>query len=146
MEERRKEQRLRYQAPVLIQPQRGKRWYNGSIFNFSRRGMYIETEFNGRSGQKLSILVQKPPYGSGPYLHRARIRWAKELPDAVVLYRYGCGVDYYMTVDYSLDSSSLPIQPRSGEDRRSGRDRRKAEESRRRDVFTDGREYTEERG
>ena len=140
MKERRNERRMKFQTPVLIQPQRGRKWYNGSMFNFSRNGMYIETELNGRPGQKISIIVEAPPYGTGPYLHCARIRWVNELDDAVVLYRYGCGVAYDSTVDYSLNRSSLPIRPRSGKDRRSGRDRRKGPSSRRRDFLegTDG--------
>ena len=136
MQERRKEKRLSYQAPVLIQPKQGSRWYNGSMFNFSSKGMYIETEFSGRFGQELSILVEEPPYGNGPYLHRARIRWTAELLDAVVLYRYGCGMNYFITVDYSKDRSSLPIQIRSGEDRRSGSDRRKGDDCRRKELLT----------
>jgi hypothetical protein len=135
MKDRRKERRLPYQTPVLLRPKRGKKWYNGSMFNFSRKGMYIESEFNGRPEQQISIVVEKPPYGSGPYLHRARIRWTKELADAVVLYRHGCGVACETTVDYSLDRSALPIQIRSGQDRRSGRDRRKGPACRRRDIL-----------
>ena len=137
MQERRKEKRLPYQTPVLIQPKRASKWYNGSMFNFSSKGMYIETEFSGRFGQQLSILVEEPPYGNGLFLHRARIRWTVELLDAVVLYRYGCGVHYFMTVDYSKDRSSLPIQIRSGNDRRSGSDRRKGDGCRRIELFTD---------
>lgn len=144
MEEKRKEQRMAYQTPVLIRPQRGRKWYNGSMFNFSPKGMYIETEFNGRSGQNISILVEKPPDGKGPYLHQARIRWIRELTDAVVLYRYGCGADYDLVVDYSLDRSSLPIQSRSGKDRRSGRDRRKGGGCRRNNVLTVRRETSKD--
>ena len=142
MKERRTERRLRYQTPVLIQPRRAQRWYNGSMFNFSRKGMYIETEFSGRSGQQISIFVEAPPNATGPYLLQARIRWVKELADAVVLYPCGCGVETHMTVDYSLNRSSLPIQPRSGEDRRSGRDRRKGPTCRRKDLLvgTDGKD------
>ena len=135
MEERRKERRLQYQTPVLVQPQRGRRWYNGSMFNFSRTGIYIETEFNGRPGQQVRIVVEAPPYGNGPCLHRARICWTQELTDAVVLYHHGCGVSYDMTVDYSLDGSSLPIKIRSGKDRRKGQDRRKGPACRRKDVL-----------
>lgn len=135
MGERRKERRLAYQTPLLLRPLRGRKWYNGSMFNFSRKGMYIETEFNGRPEQQISIVVEKPPYGGGPNLHSARIRWTKELTDAVVLYRHGCGVFYDTTVDYSLDRSALPIRIRSGKDRRSGQDRRKGPACRRRGAL-----------
>lgn len=136
MRERRTEKRLEYQTPVLIRPRQGRKWYHGSMFNWHQKGMYIETEFNGRSGQKVSILVEKPPNGNGPYLHRARIRWARELTDAVVFYHHGCGVAYDATVDYSLDRSALPIKIRSGKDRRSGRDRRKGIRCRRKDILS----------
>ena len=139
MKERRKERRWRYQTPVLIQPQRGRRWYNGSMFNISRKGLYIETEFNGHCGQQISIFVEAPPQANGPILHRARIRWANEMAEAVVLYPYGCGVETDMTVDYSLDRTSLPIKPRSGNDRRSGRDRRRGPACRRKDFLVGSR-------
>ena len=144
MKERRKEERLSYQTPVLVRPHRGRKWYHGTMFNFNRKGIYVETEFNGRPGQLIYVVVEAPPYGSGPYLHRARICWTKELTDAVVLYRYGYGVHYDTTVDYSLDRSSLPIRPRSGKDRRSGRDRRKGPACRRRDVIACNRNITGE--
>jgi len=137
MQERRKEKRFGHQTPVLIRHPQRHSWYKGTMFNFSRKGMYIESEFNGRPGEKISIMVEDPPYGNGPYLHRAHIRWVKELADAVVFYPYGFGVKYGVTVDYSLDRTCLPIQPRSGKDRRSGRDRRKGADCRRRDVLAD---------
>ena len=146
MGERRKERRFSHQAPVLIQPEQSRKWYNGAMFNFSRKGMYIETNFNGRKGEQVAIMVEQPPYGNGPYLHRARIRWAEELTDAVVFYRYSCGVDCDMTVDYSLDRSALPIQLRSGTDRRSGRDRRKGSSCRRREVLAGTGEQAKDRG
>ncbi len=137
MEEKRRKRRFRCQTPVLVTHRQGKKWFNGAMFNFSRKGMYIETECNCRPGEVISIVVEEPPYGNGPCLHKARIRWVRELSDAVVFYRYGCGVGYNKTVDYSLNRSSLPIQPRSGNDRRSGRDRRKGAGCRRRDVLAD---------
>jgi hypothetical protein len=146
MEERRKERRLPYQTPVLIRPRQGRRWYNGSMFNFSRKGMYIESEFNGRPEQQISIVVETPPYGSGPYLHRACICWTKELTDPVVLYRHGFGVAHQTTVDYSLDRTALPIQIRSGKDRRSGRDRRTGPACRRKDILTGSGEEAQDKG
>lgn len=101
------------------------------MFNFSRQGMYIETDVDCLPGEDIDIVVEDPPYASGPCLHRAEIMWSKELFDPVVFYRFSAGAKFDLTINYSLDRSNLPVKKRSGEDRRSGRDRRNGHRTRR---------------
>ena len=128
--------RFEHETPIIIQTRNENR-HSGRMFNFSKDGMYIETDMECRPGQEVTIVVEDPPYGQGPYLHRAEIRWACELPGAVEFYRFGCGAQWDFVADYSLDRSDLSVQPRSGVDRRSGRDRRSGVHCRRKDPFTD---------
>ena len=135
--EKRHARRFEHETPIIIKAHRTENCYGGLMYNFSKKGMYIETDFECQPGEAISIVVEDPPYGSGPYLHQARVKWSKELSEAVVFYRFACGAKYDLTVDYSLDRSDLPFKKRKGKDRRTGRDRRGGETERRQDLFAD---------
>lgn len=140
MASRAKEQRhcrrFEHETPIIIQTQNNG-CHSGRMFNFCKDGMYIETDMECCPGQEVAIVVEDPPYGRGPFLHRAQIRWSRELTEAVEFYRFGCGAQWDVTVDYSLNRSKLPFRRRSGHDRRSGKDRRSGLNCRRNDPFTD---------
>ena len=135
--ENRNHKRFDHETPIVIQTEMSNDCHGGHMFNFSREGIYFESDFECNPGDEIEIVVEDPPYGHGPYLHKAVVKWAKELNEAVVLYRFGCGTQYQATIDYSIDRSRLPIKMRSGEDRRSGRDRRSGESRRRGVDFSD---------
>lgn len=135
--EKRRDRRFEHETPIIVKEHRTENCYGGRMYNFSKKGMYIETDFECRPGEEISIVVEDPPYGSGPYLHQAQVKWSKELPEAVVFYRFACGTKYDLTVDYSLNRSDLPFKKRTGKDRRSGHDRRAGERDRRQDLYTD---------
>lgn len=134
--EKRHCRRFDHETPIIIRTQNDT-CHSGRMFNFSQDGMYIETDMQCCPGQEVSIVVEDPPYGRGPFLHRAEIKWSRELSEAVEFYRFGCGAQWDLTVDYSLDRSRLPFHRRSGGDRRSGRDRRSGVPCRRSDPFND---------
>jgi len=136
-DEKRHNRRFEHETPIIIKAHRTKNCFSGRMYNFSKKGMYIETDVECRPGEEISIVVEDPPYGSGPYLHQARVKWSKELSEAVVFYRFACGAKYDLTVDYSLNRSGLPVKKRTGNDRRSGHDRRGGESDRRRDLYVD---------
>jgi hypothetical protein len=134
--ENRLHRRFEHEAQIIVQSRRTRGdCFSGRMYNFSKDGLYIETDFAGKPGDEITIMVENPPYGSGPYLHRAEVKWSAELPDAMVFYRYGMGAQYDLTVDYSLHRSELPFKKRSGEDRRTGQDRRSGSKRRKQDLL-----------
>jgi len=134
-DEKRDEPRYAHETPVIINSHRTENSYSGRMYNFSKKGMYIETDLECRPGDAISIVVEDPPDGSGPYLHETRVTWSEEIFEPVVFYRFACGAKIVRTVDYSHDRSNLPFKKRTGEDRRSGDDRRDGKSDRRKDSF-----------
>ena len=134
-DEKRNDPRYAYETPVIINARRTKNSYSGRLYNFSKKGMYIETDFECRAGDKISIFIQNPPDGSGPYAHEAKVTWSKKISEPVVLYRFACGAKIVRTVDYSRNRKDPPFKKRSGDNRRSGDDRRGGTCDRRQDSF-----------
>ena len=134
-DEKRNELRYPYETPIIINEHRTDNCYSGRMYNFSKKGMYIETDLECRPGDEISIAVENPPCGSGPYLHETQVKWSKELFEAVVLYRFACGIKIVRTVDYSHNRRDLRFKKRTSEDRRSGDDRRGGKSDRRQDSF-----------
>jgi len=135
MDEKRTESRYAHETPIIINAHRTENSYSGRMYNFSKKGMYIETDFECRPGDEISIVVEHPLDGSGPYLHETRVTWSKEISEPVVIYRFACGAKILRTIDYSHNRSDLPFEKRTGEDRRSGDDRRGRKSDRRQDSF-----------
>ena len=135
LDEKRNELRYAHETSIIINVHRTENSHSGRMYNFSKKGMYIETDFECRPGDEISIVVEDPPEGSGPYLHETQVKWSKELSESVVFYRFACGTKIVRTVDYSHDRRALPFKKRTGEDRRSGNDRRDGKNDRRQDSF-----------
>jgi hypothetical protein len=129
--EKRIHQRIEAAAPIAIQFPAIKDPHNGMMFNYSRKGIYLETNVNCRPGQDVVILVENPPYASNPCIHRAEIMWSKEMSDAVVFYHYAAGARLDHAIDLPLDHLNLIEKKRSGVDRRNGQDRRSNPDDRR---------------
>ena len=129
--EHRAHQRFEGTAPITIQFPATKERHNGMMFNYSRQGIYLETDIDCRPGQDIVILVEDPPYAPNSCIHRAEIMWSKELLDAVVFYRYAAGAKFEHAISYSHDDKGLSEKNRSGFDRRSGQDRRLSPDDRR---------------
>jgi hypothetical protein len=98
-EEKRASERFNHEAPVIIENCRTGEYYDGSIYNYSRGGMYVELDYFLKTGSKIRIVVEKATNAPYPESCQARIIWCREIPGAVVLYNYGVGVQYDPTVE-----------------------------------------------
>ncbi len=94
IDDQRTSERYNLDTPVVLQDYRTGKYYDGSIYNYSRGGMYIELDYPLNPGGLINIIMEKTdalPHGE---TCRARIVWCEEIPGAVVLYNYGIGVEY----------------------------------------------------
>jgi hypothetical protein len=64
------------------------------MYDYSRSGLYFETDTQLGYGQELEIRIEKCPFPAAPGILRAEVRWCAEIQDAVVLYRFGVGVQF----------------------------------------------------
>jgi hypothetical protein len=103
-DEHRASERFNYEAPVSIEDCRTGRYYDGSMYNSSLGGMYVELDTFLQPGSEIRIVVEKAKNSSHPECCLAKIKWCREITGAVVLYTYGAGVQY--------DSTAKPVDCR----------------------------------
>jgi hypothetical protein len=92
--ENRSTPRFEYHTTVMIENYPSGKYYEGRMFNYSRTGMYFESDFAPRVGSDLFIGIENSPYSSGHDVYRAKVKWCKELPDKASYFYYGVGVQY----------------------------------------------------
>jgi hypothetical protein len=93
--ENRETPRFEHEAMVLIEDYPAGQYYEGRMYNFSRSGMYFESDFAPPVGSDIFIGIENSPYSSGHDVYRAQVIWCKELPDGASYYYYGVGIKYY---------------------------------------------------
>lgn len=93
-EEQRASKRINYEAPVTIENCQTGEFYDGSMYNYSQGGMYVELDSFLMPGSDIRIVVEKVKNSPHNECRQARIIWCREIAGAVVLYNYGAGVQY----------------------------------------------------
>jgi hypothetical protein len=97
--DQRTSERFNCEAPVVIEDCHTGAQYDGSIYNYSRGGMYVELDQPLRPGSHVRILMEKRTAEDRSGSCLAQTVWCKEIPGAVVLYDYGIGVRYDLDVN-----------------------------------------------
>jgi hypothetical protein len=101
LNDQRTTERFNCEAPVVIEDfQTGER-HDGSMYNYSRGGMYIELDYPLKPGSKVRILIENGKNVVRSESCLAKTIWCKEIPGAVVLYDYGIGLRYDLDVNGS---------------------------------------------
>jgi len=90
----RRSQRFQTEASVLLEDFRTKFYYNGTMYNYSNHGGYVESRYAPRPGRKIHIKVNGVPDVISPHVYLAEIRWRKPLAEGQRSYTYGVGVKY----------------------------------------------------
>ena len=88
-------ERFHFEAPVLVEDNRTGYRYDGTMFNYSRSGMYLETDYAPRPSRKIKIKVNGLPGSPSSRKYLAEVRWRQPLLDGPSSYSYGMGVKYY---------------------------------------------------
>jgi len=99
--EHRDDIRHKYKANILLETFPAGAHCEAKMFNYSRGGMYFESDYAPLPGTEIYIGIENSPYDAGADVYRAQIRWRKQLPDKKSKFNYGVGVKY-----------SQPIQPK----------------------------------
>ncbi len=95
-------ERFNCEAPVVIENCETGEHYDGSMYNYSRGGMYVELDYPLKPGSEVRILIEKAKNTTSPQQScQAKTVWCKEIPGAVVLYDFGIGIRYDLDVNYS---------------------------------------------
>ena len=87
--------RFEHEATVMIENYPAGHYHEGRMYNYSRSGMYFESDFAPKTGSAIFIGIENSPYSSGHDVYRAKVMWCKKLPEKASYYYYGVGVRYY---------------------------------------------------
>ena len=98
-DEKRSCERFDCEAPVIIENCETGELYDGTLYNYSLSGMYLECDYPLPPGSEVHIVVEQEESATRPTSCRVRVVWCEEIPGAIVLYNYGIGVCYVSRSD-----------------------------------------------
>ena len=87
-------ERFYSEAPVLVEDYRTGYRYDGTMFNYSKSGMYLETDYALRPSRKIKIDINNLSNFPSPRSYFAEVRWRRPLPGKASSYSFGIGVKY----------------------------------------------------
>jgi Tfp pilus assembly protein PilZ len=90
--ENRDNARLDHVSSLQIQDIESGKIHKARMFNFSKEGVYFESDSVLNTGMQIYIGIQNSPYASLPDVleyHRAEIMWQKKLKDSFFRFGYG---------------------------------------------------------
>ncbi len=102
--ENRDNARISYKSPVTIENLKAGIIYRARMLNYSKYGLYFETDSLLPLGEEVFIGIEYSPYSEsrGSYeCVRAKIMWRKKLPTS--FFKYGYGVKF--SIDYDKQKS-----------------------------------------
>jgi hypothetical protein len=110
-DDQRGSERYHCEAPVVIEDCETGKVYDGSVYNYSRGGMYLEVDVYFKPGVEIQIDTEKSRTPSFPESCRARVVWCEEISGAVVLYNYGVGVQHDLIIRSSQTADKFQVIP-----------------------------------
>ena len=90
----RSSERYEIESAVMIEDFRTGFYYNGTIYNYSADGVYLETDYAPRPGRRIRLKVDGAQEIFNTVLYLAEIRWRRPLTDRTSNYAFGIGTKY----------------------------------------------------
>ena len=94
--ERRNSVRIEHISPLRIENIKSGEIYDARMFNYSKNGLYFETDSTLHFGDQIRVQIQDSPFASIPNTleyYQAEIMWVKELKESYFKYGYGIQLD-----------------------------------------------------
>jgi hypothetical protein len=123
--ENRESARLDHVSSLQVQDIASGKIHKARMFNFSKEGVYFESDSVLNPGMQIYIGIQNSPYASLPDVleyHRAKIMWRKKLKDS--FFRFGYGAKLASAAD-KQDLEPVSKQDLKSDDRKQTKDFRK---------------------
>jgi Tfp pilus assembly protein PilZ len=98
--ENRRNARIQHKSPVTIENLKAGIIYQARMLNFSKYGLYFETDSLLRLGDEVFVGIEYSPYTDNRDTYeclRAKIMWRRELPTS--FFKFGYGVKF--SIDYA---------------------------------------------
>jgi hypothetical protein len=87
-------ERFYSKTPVLVEDKPTGYRYDGTMFNYSKSGMYLETDYAPRPSRKIRIEIKSLPDSPSPQSYLAEVRWRQPSSKKASTFAYGIGVKY----------------------------------------------------
>jgi Tfp pilus assembly protein PilZ len=98
--ENRDNARIKHKSPVTIENLKAGIIFQARMLDFSKHGLYFETDSLLRLGEEVFIGIEYSPYSDSHDTYecvRAKIMWRRELPTS--FFKFGYGVKYSVAYD-----------------------------------------------
>jgi len=92
--ENRDDFRYKHKAKIFLEIYSTGAYYQAKMLNYSRGGLYFETDYAPLPGTDIFISIENSPYDFGADIYRAQVRWRTELPAKKSKYNFGVGVKH----------------------------------------------------
>ena len=99
LSERRENARLKCKSDALHNTNSADLFFRGEVCNYSKRGLYLESNVDLKAGDNISILVQKQSKEE-THLIDVKIVWCKELRDSSFRRGYGACLQERRDIDF----------------------------------------------
>ena len=90
----RSSERFGIETDVMIEDFRTGFFYNGTIYNYSADGVYIETDYAPRPGRRVHLKVNGAYNIFDMNRYLAEIKWRRPLTSETSEYAFGMGMKY----------------------------------------------------
>ena len=109
--ERRKNKRNEYKTTIALESLDPGTSMVATMFNYSKGGLYFESDTFISPGKEIFIGISGSPYASKTNTyecHRVQVKWLKELYNST--YRYGYGVEHQNPVECAATNLIVTVQ------------------------------------
>ena len=108
-DDKRASKRFGYEAPLVIKNCDCGTYAYGRMYNYSRGGLYLESDAALNPGTQVRIDIEASPNGLAADHYYATVQWCKEISAAVVLYDFGIGLEFNRAINASTGPGKLRI-------------------------------------
>ena len=67
--------RFEHESTVMVEDYPAGHYHEGRMYNYSRSGMYFESDFAPRIGSDIFVGIENSPYSSNHDVYRAKVIW-----------------------------------------------------------------------
>jgi hypothetical protein len=109
MNDQRANERFNHETPLIIENCDSGIYAYGRIYNYSKGGIYFESDTPFQTGTRVSFEIEKSKIGLDAGRFSGEVRWCAEISAAVVLYDYGIGVELDPKMKQTACSGELRV-------------------------------------
>lgn len=91
--------RVKHEANIMLENLPAGTHYEAKMYNYSRGGMYFESDYAPLPGSEIYVGIESSPYDASPDIYRVEVRWRRELAAQNSRYAFGVGVKYHYPIE-----------------------------------------------